>query len=87
MFDKSRSSLPPVPPESDGASYADRRDQFEQLSNSLPVTPDAERAFLAGKIELIRSTPGLSDEEKDRAIDELQSRLRVLAGEDGPRSG
>jgi hypothetical protein len=67
-----------MPPRAEGETYADRREQFERLSNNAPANPDAEIAFLASKVGLIRGDPNLSGEEKDQAIAELEHRIREL---------
>ncbi len=50
----------------------DMRSEFERLSRQVPRDPEAERAFIESKIEIIRSDPNLSATEKDRAIEELR---------------
>jgi hypothetical protein len=54
---------------------ADKRAEFERLSRQVPRDPEAERAFIEGKIETVRGDPYLSDAEKERVIEELRSRL------------
>jgi hypothetical protein len=51
---------------------ADMRAEFERLSHQVPRDPEAERAFIESKIEMIRNDPHLSQPEKERAIEELQ---------------
>ncbi|HTU20264.1 MAG TPA: hypothetical protein VMG10_19525 [Gemmataceae bacterium] len=55
---------------------ADVRAEFERLSRQAPRDPEAERAFIESKIEMIRNDPHLSEEEKQRAIEQLRSRLQ-----------
>jgi hypothetical protein len=38
--------------------------------------PEAERAFVESKLEMIRTHPTLSEEEKRAAIAELEEKLR-----------
>jgi hypothetical protein len=38
----------------------------------VPRDPEAERAFIEGEIEMIRTHPNLSEAEKKRAIEELR---------------
>jgi len=57
------------------ASPEAMRAEFERLSRQLPRDPEAERAFIEGKIEMIRSDPHLNDAEKEQAIEELRRRL------------
>ena len=54
----------------------DRREEFERLSRQTPRDPDAEGAFLENKIDLIRSDPTLTDDEKTRAISEVRRRQK-----------
>ena len=77
---------PPVPPDdpenesqmtnsSTGVSVSveDKRAEFERISRQQPRDEDAERAFIESKIEIIRTDPNLTDEEKERAIKEIRS--------------
>lgn len=54
-------------------SIADMREEFERLSRQAPRDPEAERAFIESKIEMICNDPRLSEEEKERAIEQLRS--------------
>jgi hypothetical protein len=54
----------------------DRRAEFERLSRQTPRDPDAERAFFENKIDLIRSDPTLTDDEKTLAIAEVRRRQK-----------
>jgi hypothetical protein len=56
-------------------AVADLRAEFERLSRQVPRDPEAERAFIEGKIEMIRNDPVMTEAEKERAIDELRRRL------------
>jgi hypothetical protein len=49
--------------------------EFERLSRQVPRDPEAERAFIESKIEMIRSDPNLSQGEKERVIEELRRGL------------
>ena len=51
---------------------ADMRAEFERLSRQVPRDPEAERAFIESKIEIIRNDPHLSDVDKERAIANLR---------------
>jgi hypothetical protein len=55
---------------------ADVRAEFERISRQAQRDPQAERAFIEGKIEMIRNDPNLSQAEKERAIEELRLVLR-----------
>ena len=55
--------------------YADLRSEFESMSRKVPRNAEAERAFILSKIEIIRSDPHLSEDEKKRAIADLQDSL------------
>jgi hypothetical protein len=64
----------PHPLAGNDVQTADMREEFERLTRQVPRDPEAERAFIEGKIELIRGDPYLSDQEKERAIAELTGR-------------
>lgn len=51
---------------------ADVRAEFERLSRQVPRDPEAERAFIESKIEMIRNDPNLTEAEKEGAIEELR---------------
>jgi hypothetical protein len=55
---------------------ADMRDEFERLSRQTPRDPEAERAFIESKIEMIRNHPHLSEAEKERAIEQLRAGIQ-----------
>ena len=63
---------PPRPTVS-GAPIGDARDEFETPKTTRP--PEAEKPFARKQLELIRSAPGLTDEERAAAISELQRLL------------
>ena len=77
---------PPVPPkdrsqESDkGVPPRDVREEFARISAGVERDPEAERAFVEGKIEMIRSDPRLSEAEKLAAIAELEEKLKGQGG-------
>ena len=54
----------------------DVRDEFSRISKGVGRDPEAERAFVRHKIEVVRSHPTLSNEEKASAIAELKRMLR-----------
>jgi hypothetical protein len=56
------------PPAPGGGKIADRRAQFKRLSRQSPRDEEAERAFIEGKMEMVRTDPK-SDEggEAERA--------------------
>ena len=58
------------------APTADVRAEFERLSRQAPRDSEADRAFVESKIELIRTDPRLSEDEKRAAIEELWKRLK-----------
>jgi hypothetical protein len=64
------------PPAPGGGKIADRRAEFERLSRQSPRDEEAERAFIEGKMEMVRTDPNLSKEEKQRALEELKRKLR-----------
>jgi hypothetical protein len=55
---------------------ADMRAHFDRLSRQVPRDPEAERAFIESKMEMIRGDPNLSEEEKERAIEALRLGLQ-----------
>lgn len=58
------------------APIKDMRTQFERASEDAGSDPEAERAFVESKIQMIRSHPTLTEAEKRAAIAELEERLR-----------
>jgi hypothetical protein len=88
---------PPLPPDPESEppraadaesrqtpDVVDKRAEFERLSQQTPRDPDETRAFLESKIAIVRGDPHLSEEEKQRAIQELRRRL---GEQDGPPTG
>ena len=69
---------PPVP--SNGPSpdspTRDMREEFARISARSGRDPEAERAFVENKIEMIRTHPTLSEAEKTAAIAELEEKLK-----------
>lgn len=57
-----------------GAPIVDMREKFAR--KTPPSREDAERtrAFIDGKIEMIRRDPNMPQADKDRAIQELESK-------------
>ncbi len=73
---------PPPPPrieqpsrtaQREEAPIVDVRDQFER--KTPPTAEDRARAFIEGKIEMIRRDPRMTDAEKAAAIAELEAKL------------
>ena len=54
----------------------DMREEFARISARSGRDPEAERAFIENKFEMIRSHPTLSEEEKTAAIAELEEKLK-----------
>jgi hypothetical protein len=54
----------------------DMREKFARISAGAGRDPEAERAFVDNKIEMIRSHPTLSEAEKTVAIAELEEKLK-----------
>jgi hypothetical protein len=77
LADEEKSRMP-LPPGYHAAGDNDRREEFERLA-CIEGDAASERAFLANKIELIRSDGRLTAAEKDAAVAALQSRLDALA--------
>ena len=74
---------PPPPPIEQPARTAQRQDapivdMREQFERKTPLTAEDHaraRAFIEGKMEMIRRDPHMTDEEKAAAIAELNSKL------------
>jgi hypothetical protein len=64
---------------SDGADPSDARERF--ASRPPRADPEAERAFVESKLNMVRTDPMLSEAEKRAAIAELEEKLR------GPEAG
>ena len=75
--DDHKSQSPPLtdPGTGKASQYADLREEFERLSKQVPRNPEAERSFLLSKIELLRNDPHLTEDEKKRAIADLERAL------------
>ena len=67
------------PPDETGSAgppeVSDMREHFARVTKETPRDPEAERAFIEGKIEMIRSDPNLSEDDKAAAIEELREKL------------
>lgn len=61
---------------------ADMREEFARLSAS--ADPEAERAFIESKLDMIRTHPILSAADREAAIAELREKLRRPPGPTGP---
>jgi hypothetical protein len=73
---------PPVPPNDrpqesgKGVPPRDMREEFARITAGVDRDPEAERAFVESKIEMIRTHPTLSEAEKMAAIAELEEKLK-----------
>jgi hypothetical protein len=71
---------PPTPPvveassKQSGAPIADMRDAFARKTPQTDEDRARARAFVEGKIEMIRRDPRMSAAEKEAAIADLRSR-------------
>jgi len=63
----------PTPPAA--GKIADRRAEFERLTRQSPRDEAAEQAFIESKMNMVRTDPNLTDEEKQRALEELARKL------------
>jgi hypothetical protein len=73
---KPANSAPPIPPVEAGPN-GPIRDCREAFARKTPPTAEdsrAARAFIDGKIEMVRRDPHLSDAEKARAVASLKAR-------------
>jgi len=71
---------PPPPAESRPASgeIVDVRAAFERTAPQTEEERAQARAFIAGKIDLVRGDPQLTDEQKRAAIAELEAHRAAL---------
>lgn len=63
------------PPPPDGGDIADRRKAFARRTRESGRDEEAERAFIEGKMAMVSSDPNLTEEDKQRALDELRLKL------------
>jgi hypothetical protein len=56
--------------------HSDLRSEFDRISRQSPRNAEAERAFILSKIEMVRSDSHLSEDEKKRAIADLERGLQ-----------
>lgn len=77
----------PEPPLPADEPPADRRKEFARESGRAARDPDAKRAFLQGRIDVIRTHPTLSETEKEAAVAELLRRLQDLTENTHPPDG
>jgi hypothetical protein len=64
---------------------SDHRAEFAKLgTNNMSL--DAERTFLRARLDMIRSDRALERSEKEHAIQELESRLRVIDESEKPEA-
>jgi len=71
---------PPPPAESRpaGGEIVDMRAAFERTTPQTDEERAQARAFIAGKIELVRGDPQLTEEQKRAAIAELEAHRAAL---------
>jgi hypothetical protein len=65
----------PVPSPLQEYTVADMRAEFARISRKTPRDKAAEQAFLAGRMHMLRTHPGLSVPEREAAAARLTSRL------------
>jgi hypothetical protein len=65
-------STPPSPVE---GGISDQRARFERLSRQSERDEEAERSFVEHKIEIARSDPNLTEEQRRAAVEELTRQL------------
>jgi len=63
------------PPPGGGDDIVDRRKAFERLTRESGRDAEAERAFIESKMDLVRSDPNLTDEEKEKELEKLRQLL------------
>jgi hypothetical protein len=70
-------SVDPINPKTGGRlPPRDMREEFARVTAGVGRDPEAERAFVESKIEMIRTHPTLSEAEKRAAIAELKEKLK-----------
>jgi hypothetical protein len=82
----------PVPGRDMPVDVADLRDAFAKITSETPREKDAEQAFLASKLHLVRTDPTLRKAEREPILGQLTERLGktsldVLARKTGPVPG
>ena len=68
-------------PDKESPPIADVRDSFARVSNDAAADEEATRAFVEGKIEMIRTHPDMSEDEKRAAIAEIREKAGYAADE------
>jgi len=63
----------PLPPKMSDAGVADYREQFARLSAAEGPGINAERAFIAAKLKLLRTHPGFHPADRKIAVDAFQA--------------
>jgi hypothetical protein len=64
----------PAQPARKQAPILDMRKQFERKTPQTAEDRESARAFIDGKIEMVRRDPNLTDAEKAAAIADLESK-------------
>ena len=59
---------------------ADKRREFEQLTKRQLGQAPTDAAFIKARLELVRSDPRLTEEERERALADLRKRLTHPTG-------
>jgi hypothetical protein len=57
-------TMPPFPME---GAVVDKQSQFARLTRAAPIERDSEHIFLASKLEMLRTHPGLSEADREDA--------------------
>jgi hypothetical protein len=79
----------PLPPLRSNLPTLDRRKDFEAISTVTPPAAEVQRAFVAGKLKLLRTHPTLHLADREAAIDHFRTMVSVgaPAGGIGPVPG
>ena len=67
----------PPPPLEFGVSQLDRRKEFTAISTIAPPSSDVQRAFIAGKLKLLRTHPTIHLADRKAAIDTFTAMVGV----------
>jgi hypothetical protein len=78
---KTQADYPINPPMPMGGGMLDRRSQFGKFTRSAPAERGSDRAFIASKLEMLRTHPGITPTERYEAEAVLAEALGVTSQE------
>ena len=74
---KSKADYRAMPPQPMEGQVTGRQAQFRTLTRSAPAERGSERAFLASKLTMLRTHPGISEQERAEGEAMLARRFRT----------